>query len=184
MTLRHLKLFVAVVDAGTMTAASQQLYMTQPAVSQAIRELEQHYGVQLFDRISKRLYLTDQGNRFLGYARHILSLSDEMEMALAHPDTFGSLRIGATLTIGNALLPSIAKSFRTNFPDIDLQIHVKNTGDIEQMIIANTIDLGIVEGHIESKDIVQMPIASDTLVLVCSPTHPILERTQDTSIIT
>lgn len=180
MTLRHLKIFVAVVDAGTMTAASKTLYMTQPSVSQAIRELESHYGAQFFDRISKRLYLTDQGTRFLSYARHILSLSDEMEMALAHPEAFGTLKVGATLTIGNALLPSIVHRFQSEFPKISLQLFVKNTDDIEQMIIGNTIDLGLVEGYVVSQDIVQTPLASDSLALVCGRSHPLYGRTDIT----
>jgi DNA-binding transcriptional LysR family regulator len=99
-----------------------------------------------------------------------------MEMALAHSNAVGALRIGATLTIGSTLMPQIVKNFQVRFPAIDLQVCVRNTGDIEQMIIENTIDLALVEGNIESKDIIQMPIASDQLVLVCSAEHPILKQ--------
>ena len=70
MTLRHLKMFIAVADAGSITGAAKILYVAQPTVSQAILELERHYNVKLFDRLSKKLYLTEQGKRLLGYARH------------------------------------------------------------------------------------------------------------------
>ena len=79
MTLRHLKIFTAVCAENSITKAAEKLHMAQPAVSVAIKELEDYYGVKLFDRISRRLYLTDIGRNFLDYAIHIVSLFDDME---------------------------------------------------------------------------------------------------------
>ena len=81
MTLRHLRIFVTVCETGSMTAAAQILYIAQPAISLAVSEMEEHYKVRLFDRISRRLYLTDSGRQALEYARHIIALFDEMEVA-------------------------------------------------------------------------------------------------------
>ena len=84
MTLRHLRIFVAVCTWGSITRAAEKLHMAQPSVSLAIRELEEYYQLQLFDRISRKLYLTDDGERFLKYASHITSLFDEMENSGKH----------------------------------------------------------------------------------------------------
>ena len=84
MTLRHLRIFVAVCTWGSITRAAEKLHMAQPSVSLAIRELEEYYQLQLFDRISRKLYLTGDGERFLKYASHITSLFDEMENSMEH----------------------------------------------------------------------------------------------------
>ena len=80
MTLRHLRIFVAVCETGSMTAAASQLFIAQPSISLAVSEMEEYYGVKLFDRISRKLYLTENGRRALQYARHIIDLLDEMEL--------------------------------------------------------------------------------------------------------
>lgn len=82
MTLRHLRIFVAVCETGSMTAAASQLFIAQPSISLAVSEMEEYYGVKLFDRISRKLYLTENGRRALQYARHIIDLLDEMEQGL------------------------------------------------------------------------------------------------------
>ena len=91
MTIRHLKLFLAVCDHDfNTTKASEEIHTTQPAVSLAIRELEQYYGVILFDRIGRRLRITEAGRKFQEYARHIIALFDEMEKGMRNWDAFGS----------------------------------------------------------------------------------------------
>ena len=106
MTLRHIRIFLAVCENGNnITRAAEQLLLAQPAVSLAIRELERYYGVKLFDRISRRLYLTETGKRFRNYAEHIASLYDLMERDLRDGDALGVLRIGCSITIGSQLMP-------------------------------------------------------------------------------
>ena len=82
MTLRHMRIFVAVCDHGGVTKAAEALYMAQPSVSLAIRELEEYYGVRLFDRIGRRLNITEAGQQFLSYGSHIVALFDDMEKGL------------------------------------------------------------------------------------------------------
>ena len=105
MTLRHLRIFVTVCETGSMTAAAQILYIAQPAISLAVSEMEEHYKVRLFDRISRRLYLTDSGRQALEYARHIIALFDEMEQGVRGGQAAKELRIGTSITIGSCLLP-------------------------------------------------------------------------------
>ena len=173
MTLLHLKMFIAVADAGSITGAAKILYVAQPTVSQAILELERHYNVKLFDRLSKKLYLTEQGKRLLGYARHVTSLVTEMEQVSKDHDKSGLLKIGASLTIGACLLPDLIKQFRWENPTMQVQAIVKNTQDIESLIAANSIDFAVVEGIIHSPNLITDTFAEDQLVLACGRTHPL-----------
>ena len=173
MTFRHLKIFITVVDLGSMTAAAKALYISQPTVSQAISELEDHYGVKFFDRLSKRLYITEQGKELLSYARHITNLVNEMEQTLKNPDNTGIIKIGASLTIGTCLLPKLVNEFKKTHPAQQLQAVTKNTKDLERLIIQNDIDFAVVEGALHTADIVAKAFMDDRLSLVCGRTHPL-----------
>ena len=94
MTLRHLRIFIAVADQESITKAAKELYIAQPTVSVAIHELEEHYGICLFERLNKRLRITEDGRRLLAYARHIVGLFEEMERTLGAPDQRGLFRTG------------------------------------------------------------------------------------------
>lgn len=173
MTLRHLQIFLAVADAGNMTRASKTLFIAQPTVSQAIAELEKHYGVKLFDRLSRRLYLTGTGAILLGYARHVINLVGEMDQAIAAEADSGSLRIGATLTIGTCLLPDYLAIFARQYPQVSVTVSIRNTRDIEQLVSRNELDLALIEGTVTNPDIMALPFMTDHLVLACCPGHPL-----------
>ena len=114
MTLRHMKIFVSVYQNNGITRASEELHLAQPSVSLAIRELEDYYGIRLFDRISRRLYVTEQGRMFYDYALHIVSLFDEMELGIRNWEHMGTLRIGSSITIGNFLAdPNLDTLYQT-----------------------------------------------------------------------
>lgn len=173
MTLRHLEIFVAVADMGSMTAASEKLYISQPTVSQAIMELERYYGTKLFDRMGKRLYRTQAGERLLGYARHVTSLVSDMSLQMTHVEATGVLRVGASATVGILFLPELVKVFQAEVTGIQIQAIVKNTQDIEQHLLRNELDLGLVEGDVHSADLLSRPFAEDELVIVCGKGNPL-----------
>jgi DNA-binding transcriptional LysR family regulator len=181
MTLRHLKIFITVADYGSMTTAAEKLFISQPTVSQAISELESYYGVKLFDRLSRRLYITEIGKQFLSYARHIITLFDEMDQMMKNPDKCGVIKIGASLTIGACLLPALVKEFSQKYPLLKVQAVVKNTKDIESLIVKNQIDFAIVEGIVHNTDMISTEFMDDELVLVCGKNHP-LYMSKDISI--
>ncbi len=172
MTLRHLRIFVAVCESGSMTGAAARLFIAQPSVSLAVAELEEHYGVKLFDRISRKLYLTDSGRQALAYARHITDLFDEMDQAVRDPDGVGRLRIGTSITIGSCLLPGYLKKLKKMYPSLKAEVVIGNSGAIEQQILENEIDLGIIEGTAHSSCIVSETFPGDHLVFICPPGHP------------
>lgn len=171
MTLRHYKIFVAVCDTMNMTAAAETLFMSQSAVSQAIAELEKHYGVRLFERLSRKLFLTRAGERLLGYARHMLRMNTEIESDMTSLHQNGSLRIGASVTVGAHVLPGMVAEFKRKNPLTRVEVVEDNTAKIEDLIFRDQIDLGLVEGEVAPPDLLCRPFMEDELVLVCSPAH-------------
>ena len=172
MTLRHMRIFVAVCECESVTAAAEKLFIAQPAASLAIAELEEYYGVKLFDRIARRLYITEAGKQFLQYAIHIVSLFDQLEQDVRNWDQIGVLRIGASITIGNYLLPEYAKEFQKLYPAIQMHVQIDNTEAVERAVLKNEIDVGLVEGEVASSYIEKICFMEDPLVLICSVDHP------------
>lgn len=176
MTLRHLKIFLTVCEEGSMTAAAKKLHMTQPPVSQAISELEDYYGVKLFERFGRKIYLTKEGERLYAYASHILALFDEAEKQLSDLSQNGILRVGASMTIGIAILPFIIKNFSSVYNKIQIQPVIDNTATIIKMLETAKLDMGIVEGIVSNDDIIKIPIYDDELVLICPPDHQFAQK--------
>lgn len=174
MTLKHLRIFVTVCESESVTAASKKLYLAQPAVSLAIKELEDYYQIKLFDRISKRLFLTEAGKRLLNYARHITSLFDEMETEIKNWDAAGELRIGSSITIGTELMPQYVRQFSEQFPHIKIQVLVYSSDIIEDKILKNELDLALIEGVPHSSYLISKEFQEDELVIICSPEHPLI----------
>jgi DNA-binding transcriptional LysR family regulator len=172
MTLRHLKIFTAVCEFNSITKAAEKLYIAQPAVSRAIKELEDYYGIKLFDRISRRLYLTGAGENFRDYAAHIVSLFDEMEYSIRNPDKAGKLRIGSSITIGTHFMPVYVGAFKTLHPQTELYVTIDSSDIIEKKILQNELDFGLIEGIVHTESIVCETFTDDQLVIICSPEHP------------
>ena len=125
MTLRHMKIFVAVYQQKSITLASNSLHLAQPSVSLAIKELEEYYHIRLFDRLSRRIYPTENGHRFYEYALHIVSLFSEMENKIPAWDANAPLHIGSSITLGTCLLPSLVKVYQEQHPEIKIYVTAK-----------------------------------------------------------
>ena len=108
-----MRIFLEVCRTMNVTRAAENLYMTQPAVSRSIREMEKHYGVRLFERLNQRLYVTESGRRMHAYAVHIVDTFDRMEREMTDGDERGILRIGASITLGNYDLPALVQKMRS-----------------------------------------------------------------------
>ncbi|NLL66525.1 MAG: LysR family transcriptional regulator [Clostridiaceae bacterium] len=176
MTIRHLRIFIEVVDSGKMSTAATRLYISQPTVSQAIRELEQHYGVLLFERLNKKLFITEKGKRLLSYARNVVKQFDDMEEMMLTDNYVEKIRIGATITVGNCILGEVIKNFKETNPHVETYSYVGNTRDIEEKLLISELDIGIVEGKVKSSDLISIPEVDDFLVLVCSTKHPFANK--------
>lgn len=168
MTLRHIKIFLAVCSCGcNTTRAAEQLHMTQPAVSLAIRELEDYYGVLLFDRIGRRLSLTGSGRRFQEYGLRITALFDDLERELRNWEQLGGLRVGASMTIGTQFLPRYLKAFSERRPGVEVQATVAPSDQLEQKILSNELDFALIEGVPHHPAICSEEYMEDHLAVIC-----------------
>lgn len=171
MNLRYLKIFIMVADCKNMSIAAEKLFISQPSVSQAIKEIENHYGIKVFERLSKKLYITESGELLLKYARHLVQSFEEIETEMKNKGQNISLRIGATITIGTCMINDIIDKLEDKNKDISPKIVINNTNIIEKMILNSELDIGIVEGIIDNKDIIKIPIYQDELVFVVGKKH-------------
>ena len=118
MTIRHLTVFAAVAEQGSMSAAAKHLYLSQPTVSQAVRELEAHYNGLLFERLGKKLYLTERGKLLLPHAREMIRQFQQLEELMQNQGQSSTLKLGSTLTVGTCLTPSIILDLQKKIPDL------------------------------------------------------------------
>lgn len=171
MTIRHLKIFLAVAEAGKMSLAAEQLFITQPSVSQAIRELEEHYGTLLFERLSKKLYITEDGKTLYITAKQLVTQFESLEESMRKENRREKIRIGGTITLGSGILSKVVRDLKREQPDLDIYSYMNNTQIIEQKLLNMELDVGIVEGRVKSRDLVSIPLIDDMLVLACGQNH-------------
>ena len=174
LTLRQLTIFVAVADAGSTSAAGEQIALSQSATSGALKELETVLGAQLFDRIGKRLLLNDSGRAVLARARALLGAAQELENTFGGAEAASTrLRVAASTTIGNYLLPALVASYQRNSPSTAIEVDIGNTRDVAASVARLEVDLGLIEGPCHEPDLRVMPWRDDELVIVCAATHPL-----------
>ena len=176
MTLKHLNIFATVYKTLNITRASEQLHMTQPAVSRAIQEIEHYYGRTLFDRMNHRLYHTEAGDELYSYAIHILESFHHMEYAMKNQDPFGVLRIGSTMTVGNFLIPVINSHFQKKYPRLTLRTTVANGSYIQQALLDNMLDFAVMEDQVRSEYLMSEFLMTDNLCVISAPQHPLCRQ--------
>ena len=176
MNLRQLEVFRAVCEQGGFTRAAQSLYMTQPAVSHDIAELEKEAGCPLFDRISRRIYLTEAGRIFLEKARQILELHEELSAGFPALTGQAPLRIGSGITIANFHLPTILRRCRRldGFPSV--RVTVDQAGRIEEALLNSELDVALIEGVVRHPHLIRQPFSSYDMAAFCAPSHPLATR--------
>ena len=178
MTLRNLRIFLAVADCGSMSEAAKKMHIAQPSVSGTIGEIEAQYGVRLFERLGRRLYITPTGTQLCDYARHILSMYDAMEQRLKNSDETDMLRVGATVTVGTCVLGDVFQQYMAETENKAPKAVVHNTRVIEQKLLKSELDIGIIEGKISSADLMTQFMMNDPLALVCaSDKNPFYDKT-------
>jgi DNA-binding transcriptional LysR family regulator len=151
LDLYKLHVFSRVADAGSFSAAAERLYMTQPAVSQHIQDLEAALGVQLFQRGRRGVVLTPDGRVLQSYARRLLQLAAEAESVVTNPSALasGQIAIGATPGVSTYLLPRWMHEFSQHYPHLRVALHTATTPEIAAQLSAGKIDLGFIEGEID-----------------------------------
>ena len=175
-TLRQIQVFVAIASNDNVSRAAEALSLSQSATSAALAELEGQFDQQLFDRHGKRLRLNEQGRLLLPRAVELLDRAEEMDALLRGERGLGSLRVGATLTIGNYLLPLIVSEFLQRHPESRVKLEVRNTATITAMLARYEIDLGLMEGLVVARELETEQWVEDELVVFCAPGHRLAGR--------
>ncbi len=174
MDLWQLKIFCKVVELRSFSKAGQTIYLSQPTVSSHIKDLEDHFGCRLIDRLSKEAVPTKAGELLYGYARKMLRLSEETEAALAEfvGKIKGHLPIGGSTIPGGYLLPRIIGAFAKQYPDVTISLVVADTAKIISEIAAGYLELGVVGAKSGEKKISQEILIQDQLGLIVPADHP------------
>ncbi len=176
MNLHHLRVFKTVAEHEHITRASEELILSQPAVTKIIQNLERDMGLELIERHGRRIVLTYAGRVLLGYARRMFALEHEMEeaMAVMRDVEVGEINLAANRTTGVYVLPPIVSRYRTLYPKVMLNITILNSHEIIEQTVNWTLDFGLVEGDPETlpEELQVKVFAQDELVLVVSQEHP------------
>lgn len=171
ITLRQLEVFAEVLKSGSTTQASVMLALSQSAVSAALTDLEGQLGVQLFDRVGKRLVVNEHGR--LLYPRALALLEQTTEIEQLFREDNGAIRVYASSTIGNYILPAMIARYRQDFPDLPLELSVGNSQDVINAVLDFRVDIGLIEGPCHSTEIISEPWLEDELVVFAAPSSPL-----------
>ncbi len=175
MADRRLQVFHAVAKQLSFTKAADVLFMTQPAVTFQIKQLEEHFNTRLFDRGHGKIALTPAGDLVLDYAKKILGLSAEMDVRLSEMtgEIGGSLLVGASTTIAEFMLPRILGEFKSLHPGVKPRLIVANSETIETRVAEHTLDIGLIESPTHQPDLHTEACCDDELRVICSPKFPL-----------
>jgi DNA-binding transcriptional LysR family regulator len=175
----RLQVFHTVARRLNFTKAAKELFITQPAVTRHIHELEQHFKVKLFERNGTRIRLAPAGKRLLQHTEALFALYRNMEfdMSSLTQAQSGRLMLGGSMTTAPYIIPPILADFHERYPDVQVSLITGNTQQIEEALEREEIDLGIVEGHSRNTSIRYTEFMKDEIVLVSNPAHPMARRT-------
>ena len=179
MELMQLEMFVAMVEEGSFHKAAKRVLRTQPAVSIALRKLEQEIGAALFDRSNRNAcVLTSSGELLFDYAKRLLNLRDETVSALQelHNLKSGRIRIGANESTSLYLLPKLILAFCEKYPKIKIEVYRQLSARIPNELRQRNLDLAILSFPPDDTDLEATPILSDELVLIADPRHQLANR--------
>ncbi|TAH46724.1 MAG: LysR family transcriptional regulator [Betaproteobacteria bacterium] len=175
MADRRLQVFHAVAKHGSFTRAAEHLFMTQPAVTFQIKQLEEHFDTRLLDRGHGKISLTPAGELVLAYAERILGLSEELESRVSEltDELAGTLNIGTSTTIAAYWLPRLLEGFKRRYPRVVPRVVVGNSQLTEERVAARDLDIGLIEIVSDQNSIERRSAARDELMVICSADHPL-----------
>lgn len=175
ISTRQLEVFVTIAATGAVRQAAQRLFVTQPAASMALAELERQLGTTLFDRERGRLHLSPRGKELLPLAQEVVERLQELQdqAGQRHQQLSGDLRVGASNTIGNYLVGDMLGSFIERHPQVSLSVTVENTQKIVAGLLEHSLDIACVEGSVHHAQLELLPWRDDALVVCAAPAHPL-----------
>jgi DNA-binding transcriptional LysR family regulator len=173
LNFHQLHIFFTVAEKGSFSGAAQALHMTQPAVTMQVQSLEEYFGTKLFSRTTKKIELTEAGRALMPFAKRSIDLMRETETGMSRFTHMleGRLQLGASLTIGEYILPRILGPFGKEFPHISVSMKVMNTTQILDEILQHQLTFGLVEAPIDHPDVQMEPVLADELKLIVPSGH-------------
>lgn len=179
MEMAQLEYFSSVVQEKSFSKAADKVFRTQPAVSIAIRRLEEEIGLPLLDRTQKTPVLTEAGQVVYDYAQRILDLRDQVGQAIAEMQTLkkGRVRVGANESTSLYLLPELILAFRERHPEVKVEIFRFVSSHLPREVLDRNVDFALMASEPEDRDIEAFPVLKDELALIMSPKHPLATRT-------
>ncbi len=180
MTIRHLNTFVTVCECESITGAAKKLFISQPAVSITIRELENEYGVKLFERSTRKRTLTEIGNEIYKHSKKILAMFDDMRLEITDKKTHQALRVGAGIAFGKLMLPALVQEFKSQKDNCEIYITIDSSEVIEPMISLGELDIAFMEGTTHSPVLERFELSSSPIVAVCHKDHIFAKNTKIT----
>ncbi|MCG7498353.1 LysR substrate-binding domain-containing protein [Vibrio sp. Of7-15] len=177
ISLKQLNVFVTIAQEKTITAAADKLFLSKPAISMALGELEKVIGHKLFDRVNNRLFINAQGKRLLPLANELLERTSDISHLFDSESLLnGELKIGASDTIGNQVAPYLLSDFRKHTDQHEQQLLIGNSALICQKLSDYELDIGLIEGKTQHPNLFMEPWHSDEMCVVCSPNHPLAKQ--------
>jgi DNA-binding transcriptional LysR family regulator len=182
LNFHQLHIFYTVAEKGSFSMAAQALHMTQPAVTMQVQALEEYFGTKLFQRSTKRIEITEAGRALLPFARRSIELIKEADVAMSKFTHMleGRLQLGASLTIGEFILPRLLGPFSKEYPNISVSMKVMNTTQILDDIFNHHLNFGLVEAPIHHQDVHTEAVLSDELKLILPAEHPLSSQAKIT----
>lgn len=178
MADRRLQVFHAVAKQMSFTKAAEALFMTQPAVTFQIKQLEETYNTRLFERGHGRVALTPAGEIVFDFAERILTLSSELDTRLREMTgrVSGPLLIGASNTIAECMLPNVLGEFKSRYPEVRARLFVANSETIENRVAEHGIDVGLIEAPSHLPSLLTEPCCQDEMQVIVAPGHPLAKQ--------
>lgn len=173
MTLRHFRIFSEVCRQESITLAAESMNMAQPAVSYAIKEMENYYETKLFERMNRRLYITEAGEQLLLYTDSILAQFDEARDVLRDKNAVTKVKIGTNVSYGISWLPELTAGFLKQYPEIPLYTLVENSRQIEEKLLRNELDFGIMDYPMHAEYFITNLMKEETMSVVCAEQYPL-----------
>lgn len=178
MQLEELKTFIIVAELKNFTKTAVKLNMSQPTVSLHIKNLEEELNTPLFIREKKAFHITPAGDLLYKRAIQLLRLAEQTkeEILWQHKEVNGVLRVAASYTIGESVLPNVLVRMHDKYPDLQIEMTIKNTEDVATAVRELKCDVGLIEGSVKASELMVQPFKEDKLLLVASKDHPLAKR--------
>ncbi len=172
MNLRYYKVFVEVYEQMNMSLVAEQMFLSQPAVSRIIRELEDHYSIRFFLRQNGRLIRTAGGTRFYQYTKELLACEEQLTLAMADQRRNRKVTLGVAPTLASNYIPPILQKYKEELDELDVRLFSSRPEALEQMLLDSRMEVAMVEGKVSSWELVSVPLFEEKLVLVVAENAP------------